>query len=178
MSNNSTALQLIMELAEGKYTTLQLALAYARARIKVFPVLPGGKKPAIANGYLGASTDPETIKAWFGNPDFGFNIGLVPGTGNWLVIDVDVKSGGFQSLAALNLPHTIMVRTGSGGLHLWYRVPEHKFAALLRHGGSSNGRVAKGIDTRFSSGYVVSPPSKTNGAYVWMLPGIPKAAND
>ena len=51
------------------------------------------------------------------------------------------------------LPSTVAVRTGSGGLHYYFRWPN---GAELKN---SAKRIASNLDTRVSGGYVIAPPS-------------------
>jgi P4 family phage/plasmid primase-like protien len=94
------------------------------------------------------------------------NIGLRTGTfsGFW-ALDIDPKSGGTESLLALEsqygaLPKTRVHRTGSGGLHYLFKLP----------GGfevtNSRGRLPRGIDVRGNGGFIVAPGSVTGvGSY-------------
>ena len=84
-----------------------------------------------------------------------------------LVVDVDPAHGGDDSLSDLMarqlVPRTLHVRTGSGGLHLYYRHP----------GRTSPSRPMPnraGIDIKADGGYVVLPPSihhRTHRPYRW-----------
>ena len=74
-----------------------------------------------------------------------------------IVIDVDPRAGGLESLAALEkhcgkLPETLTTFSGrrDGGHHLYFVRP----AGIL-----SARRLGRGIDLKTSSGYVVVPPS-------------------
>jgi Bifunctional DNA primase/polymerase, N-terminal len=89
--------ELISRLAEGQFSTLQIALAYARMGIPVFPLKANEKKPAIANGFRAATTDPTVIKRWF-NSGSNYNVGIVPGPAGWFVVDVDVGKNGFDAV--------------------------------------------------------------------------------
>jgi hypothetical protein len=91
--------------------------------------------------------------------------------GGVFVVDLDRKPGkdgvaSLRELAALHsaLPRTATVRTGSGGLHLYFRHP----------GGvvpNSSGKLGPGIDVRGDGGYVVAPPSGhvSGGFYAWIV---------
>jgi hypothetical protein len=56
-----------------------------------------------------------------------------------------------------------MVRTASGGLHLYFKHPNHHVRTGIR--------VAPGLDVKASGGYVVAPPSVgANGKpYEWIV---------
>jgi hypothetical protein len=99
------------------------ALAYAAANIAVFPIVPGGKRPATEHGFKDRTTDLERIKAWWSaNP--AHNVAIVPEDAGWCVIDIDPKSGGNETWARLTAenptPATRTVLTPSGGRHLYF----------------------------------------------------------
>jgi hypothetical protein len=102
--------------------------------------------------------DNLQIQAWWQKYP-GANVGLVTGrqSGVW-VLDVDPKSGGDRSLAELiaahgELPTTYTVRTGSGGLHYYFLLPDGVTIT------NSKGTLAAGLDVRGDGGQVVAPPS-------------------
>jgi len=77
----------------------------------------------------------------------------IPG-GFLVVVDVDVRNGGDDSLKALeekhdNLPNTMVVKTGGGGRHYY-------FVSKARVG---KGKLAPGIDIQGHGSYVVGPGS-------------------
>jgi len=116
-----------------------------------------GKHPRTPHGLKDARSDPATIREWWTRwPNA--NIGIVTGPESGiLALDVDGASG-VQSLIefeqrGLQLPDTYSVRTGSGGLHLYFVWPE---GVDVRN---SQSRIAPGLDIRGLDGYVVAPPS-------------------
>ncbi len=86
------------------------------------------------------------------------NTGIVTGPESGiLVLDVDGKQGE-ESLIELErryspLPDTYTVRTGGGGLHLYFLWPK---GADVRN---SQGKIAQSLDIRGQGGYVVASPS-------------------
>jgi hypothetical protein len=136
---------------------LDHALAYAAAGIPVLPLKPRSKIPATAHGKDDATTDPDLITRWWGRQP-RCNIGLRPPDGI-VVVDVDPRNGGDVSIKD-RLPETWTAETGSGGLHIWLRVP----------GGPLRSSLAEGIDLKTSSGYLVAAPSvHPNGSpYRWL----------
>src|SRR5215218_2400826 len=108
--------------------------------------------------YLNRRATKEELAAWTW-PGVGIVTGPVSGV---LVLDVDGPEGE-EELRKHGHPVTPMVRTASGGLHLYFRHPEQ----LVRTGI----RVASGLDVKASGGYVVAPPSVgPNGrAYEWII---------
>jgi putative DNA primase/helicase len=129
-----------------------------------------GKHPIASlapHGCLDALCDPRAVMEWWGGwPDA--NIGLATGdVSNLLVVDIDPANGGDDAIANLEarfgeLEPTWSVATGSGGTHLYYRMPN----ADIRNSASA---VGPGIDIRANGGYVVAPPSRhiSGGKYRW-----------
>lgn len=150
---------------EAVVRPVDAALGYAVAGLRVFPLHRGSKRPAIANGLTGATTDPTLILNWWSGWTATYNIGLATGDG-LAVVDVDPRHGGEVDPA---WPKTHTVTTPSGGLHLYYatdaRVP------------NSVGRLAPGVDVRGDGGYVVAPPSEIRevGRYEVAERGVPVA---
>ena len=140
------------------------AIAYARARLDVFPVMPGGKEPLaklVPHGHLQATSDVEQVRDWWVQEPEA-NIGIRPAVGV-VVVDVDPRDCGATNLAALIAEHGHLVptwtaHTGGGGLHAWFRTP-----------GPYRGKLCPGVDLKGHSGYVVAPPSlhASSRRYVW-----------
>ena len=132
------------------------AMEYAVNNWAVFPLR--GKIPAIAGGrgVLDATTDINTIAAWWGGRYAGCNIGArVPES--MVVIDVDPRHGGLDSIKQLERDHgqipetlTTVSGRGDGGVHLYFRRPSGKLSSRF---------LGPGIDVKTSTGYVVMPPS-------------------
>lgn len=154
------------------------ALAYAARGVKIFPLWwitngvcacndkadcgSPGKHPRVTRGWTEATTDGARILSWWDRWPWA-NIGLPTGTNALGVIDVDPGKGGDDTLATLvrwcetrgvDLMATHTVRTGSGGLHLYFRDPLGHVKTA-----SKSFRGAPGVDTRGRGGYVVAPPS-------------------
>lgn len=137
----------------------------------VFPLMPGTKVPMTAHGQHDATRHLPTIHAWWeAAPDANVAIACEPS--GLYVIDLDMRHsvdgiGNWSELVAAHISAlppegvlTYMVRTPSGGRHLYYRSPAGR---KLRN---TAGRLAPGIDTR-GPGYVVAAGSATEeGAYV------------
>jgi hypothetical protein len=146
---------------------LRAALAYAGRSVPVFPCEPGAKRPLTRNGHWDATTDPLAIKRWWGRWPSA-NVGIPTGEESCVVVlDVDPDASGSESLAKLErlgspVPTTARSRTGGGGTHLFFRYPRGK---EIRN---SAGLLGPGLDVRGEGGYVVVPPSRTHGAYVWV----------
>jgi hypothetical protein len=133
-----------------------------------------GKHPFaryVPHGLKDATVDSAAVKAWF-EEHYWLNYGIC--TDALLVIDVDVKHKGLETWADMcgqptrALIHTWQARTGSGGLHVFFKPPE----------GARCGELDRGIDIRATGGYVVGVGSKhaTGRAYGWASQCSPKDA--
>lgn len=149
------------------------ALAYAARGIPVFPLKAAGKLPLTVRGFKDATTNTNTIRAWWKSQPLA-NIGIPTGErSGWAVIDIDARHGGNESFAALiekngQIPDTAESQTGGGGRHLIF-----KFVEGFRN---SAGRLGKGIDTRGEGGYIVAPPSihESGALYAWEASSDPE----
>lgn len=151
------------------------ALQYAASGWSIFPVAPGDKVPAIKGGHgvKDATIRQDVIHRWARDFPYG-NIGLACGepSGGVVVIDIDPRHGGDNSIAALAMkgrcfPDGPRSKTGNGGQHLFFR-----FSGKLMN---SKGKLGDGIDIRSTGGYVVAPPSwlkpssdGNGGQYQWI----------
>ncbi len=156
---------------ESTPSKLRIALALADQGYRVFPLVPGGKLPAIGGWPQRASANCETVRKMWSSHDpvndiayeRDFNIGIATGAcaGRFLtVLDVDVKNGGkgLETLERIDISAPDAWREGakrvdtpSGGFHLYF----FSDAPL----GTSASRLGPGIDTRGVGGYVVAEGS-------------------
>lgn len=121
------------------------------------------------HGFYAATIDPHRIAAMVTAVPRGL-LAIRTGTASGLVvIDIDPAHGGTASLNALIArgltPPTRYVRTGSGGLHLYYRHPGGITIPC-----DQGMRLGPGIDVKADGGYVVAPPSHhpvTGRPYRW-----------
>lgn len=125
-----------------------------------------GKHPMTASGVKDASADEKQILEWWTRwPNA--NVAIATGPSGLLVLDVDPKNGGEDGLKQLlrkegeGILATLRVKTGSGGLHAYY-----KRSLPLRN---SAGTLGPGLDTRGEGGFVVAPPSQhySGNEYTW-----------
>lgn len=172
---------------------LDAALVYAASGWPVFPlyepvwVLEGepvvcscgdagcsnvGKHPRTRRGFKEATTDEAEIRRiWEASPTA--NIGVPTGAASgMIVVDIDPRHGGDDSLAELEaehgpLPHTVEQLTGGGGRHLCFAHPG--FPVKNRVG------LRPGIDVRGDGGYVVVEPSvhASGRRYAFELSSLP-----
>jgi putative DNA primase/helicase len=115
-----------------------------------------GKHPVYSN------TKHENLELalshWKNMPDH--NVGIATGKISGIVVlDVDTKSGGRESLRQLTdqhglIPKTPMVHTSNGGLHYYFKYPQQAGLNLTNRIG-----MYQGIDLRANGGLVVAPPS-------------------
>jgi len=152
----------------GRSTLLKAALSVARNGKPVFPCKPKGKEPLIKRGHLDATTDPRKIHMWWKRwPNA--NIAVPTGErSSFFVLDVDRDGWGFGTLDGLEeqfgeLPPTLTVSTGRGGIHYYFKYPTDGTVIP-----NSTGRLGPGIDVRGEGGYVLVPPSRTEGAYEYL----------
>ena len=141
----------------------QTALAMATTSNKwrgwhVFPIAPRAKLPVTANGLKDATQDLDRIRAfWMRHPEH--NIGVRCGIESGIVVlDVDERHGGGDSLAELEkehgkLPKTLSVVTPSGGQHYYFRHPGQGEIH------NTAGYPKPGLDIRGDGGYVLGPGS-------------------
>lgn len=156
-------------------TLMEAAIKYAKRGYRVLPLhSPNkigvcscgnencqnvGKHPRTQHGFKDASCDPEIIQEWWGRwPNA--NIGLVTGKeSDLLVLDVDPRHGGDESLKKLQemiglLPETTVAHSGSGGSHYFFKYPPN-----VDIGNSTCVGGFEGLDIRGRGGYIVAAPS-------------------
>jgi putative DNA primase/helicase len=130
--------------------------------IKIIPC--SGKVPITKNGVKNASSAKEQVESWWSKSPSA-NIGIATGKINNLeVLDIDVKSGGIESLRRLIkrvglLPTRTVVRTGSGGFHFYFSYSDRSYR--------NRTGLLPGIDFKTDGGYVIGPPSihESGGKY-------------
>jgi hypothetical protein len=175
--------EVVSDPVQNQARLVDAALAYAR---KGWPVLPlhsvsngactcrrscasPAKHPRTRHGLKDASTDPEIIEGWWSRWT-NANVGVLTGPESGIVVlDVDPRHGGHNSLAGLllskgrRLPHTVVQQTGSGGQHILYKHPGGQIK-------NSAGRLGAGLDIKADNGYIVAAPSRhiSGGYYYWV----------
>jgi hypothetical protein len=166
--------------------TLKAALEYAKRGWQVIPVhsvqpngfcscgAPGnhttepkhnvGKEPYVSHRH-GSSSAMQINTWWLQWPDA--NVAVVTGSpSDLIVLDVDPRNGGNESLAKLEklhgkLPKTPLVHSGGGGKHYYFSHPG--FEVRGRRG------MLPGLDVKADGGEIVAPPSNhlSNVSYEW-----------
>jgi bifunctional DNA primase/polymerase-like protein/AAA domain-containing protein/primase-like protein len=121
-----------------------------------------GKHPRTQHGQSDATDDANQIREWWALwPNA--NVGVVCRPSGIVVLDVDPRNGGDQTLGALieergALPATLIADTGGGGQHYVFQHPGSKLP----------GHLGRGIDIK-DDGYIVVAPSvhSTGQRYRW-----------
>lgn len=133
---------------------LQAALGYAAHGWRVFPCVPGAKNPLTTHGVHDATTDPETIKEWWGRCP-NANVAVACGEKSGItVVDIDENIDEWLT----KLPKTLLQKTPSGGYHAIYR-----FCNRINNSVSD-------LHMRNEGGYIlVEPSSRPDGnVYHWL----------
>lgn len=155
-------------------TTKNWALAYAERDWSVVPVRPSAKAPIIPwQEFQERCASVDEIRKWFDRwPEA--NVGIVTGViSGLIVIDVDPRHGGDESLAKWEvthgpLPRTVEAVTGGGGRHIYFSSGDITLRNMVG--------VAEGIDVRAEGGMIVAPPSRhpSGKLYRWRKGHSPK----
>lgn len=132
------------------------ALGYAAAGWPVFPCVATEKVPLTSHGFKDATTDPKQIKTWWWRWPRA-NVAVATGAPGPDVLDVDTKDGRDGMVlfdrakrAGLLRGASAVIRTPSGGLHLWFAGTDQSGGAVGAH---------KALELKARGGYVLLPPS-------------------
>jgi putative DNA primase/helicase len=113
--------------------------------------------------YQDRVADEVQIVQWFEDyPEAG--IAVVTGKiSNILVLDIDPRHGGMETIKEnnLQLPVTVSVNTGGGGYHYYYKYPQklsEKLGGKIKNFTGDNVGLP-GLDLRADGGFVYAPPS-------------------
>jgi putative DNA primase/helicase len=126
------------------------------------------KRPLVERGLHSATRDEAQIGDWWRRWREAL-IGIPTGRPiGFVVLDIDTKGAvnGFDTLAELGfaiLPDTPMVHTASGGLHLYFRAPDHP--QIRNTAGERGSGIGRSLDWRGEGGYVIAPTP--DSAYEW-----------
>lgn len=150
--------------------------ALAAHGIRVFPLVPGEKRPMVTGWEQKATTSPALLDRW----PAGAGVGIACGPSGLVVVDCDNHGGtppqewnrpgitdGLDVYADVWARHshaplfnTMTVETPSGGLHFYYRAP---LGSRIRN---SAGKLGWQVDVRAAGGYVCAPGTTLpNGPY-------------
>lgn len=167
---------------------LTAALAYAARGWPVLPCNPKHKRPLVprdivdgkpvanSGGLAKATTDPDTIRAWWTRWPLAL-IGVATGRSGFFALDFDPRhdpdtgeewtlerlKDELEAMMGCPLPSSLSVRTPSGGVHVYFQQPADDPVR-------NSGALPDHIDVRGDGGYVIAPPGKNAAgiAYRWL----------
>jgi len=161
------------QLGEAGRSMLEVALALVDAGWRVFPCHQLEKRPLIQNGFYSRSNSRDQVERWWGGQFPSATVGIVPGDGGLIALDVDspealaavqtaglLPAGLLQALgtSAIGGQYGLIAETGGSSepfeflnvrvppLHLYLRVPDGTPPTAI-----------PGDLCRFDNGYVIAP---------------------
>ena len=144
-----------------------LSELYIDNKLKIIPIQPNSKLPAINAWNINASFEPLQILYWY-ESDHNMNFALPCKENDLFVLDLDkhdVNNDGVENFKKLcndlgiDLPNTLIQETPSKGQHYIFKTDED----LKQVNGAANAfKDYGGIDIR-NSNYIVVAPSEING---------------
>ena len=146
---------------------MDAALFYAEQGQPVFPCdwrRSRRKRPLTEHGHKDATADPDVVSKWWSRWPIAL-VGSPTGLTS-VVLDIDLRSGGFETIAALGfpeLPKTPTVRTAGDGRHLYFQIPDPPIGNTT---GARGRGIGTGLDWRGVGGYVILPAPNTG--YEWL----------
>ena len=136
---------------------LEAALGYLKRGWAVVPAGERTKRPIVPwQAYQHRMPSEAEVTAWFERWTRA-NLAVITGAiSRIVVVEIDPKNGGDQSLATLEarhgpLPATIESITGGGGRHVYFAHPGREVRNRVG--------LAPGIDLRGDGGCIIVPPS-------------------
>jgi hypothetical protein len=130
------------------------------------------------NGLLSATIESGVVKHWWGYLAPQANLGVR--TDRLVVVDVDPRHGGDESLQVLEREHgfplTWRVLTGGGGEHVIFACPDNTEITNVVAEQMKNPPLGPGVDIRARGGYIVAPPSRhiSGRPYAWSVDHHPQ----
>lgn len=141
-------------------TPLDYALRYADLGWYVLPVR-ADKKPVEGYGLTSATRDPTLIrKIWTQHPQA--NIAVACERSGLVVLDIDPRNGGNESLAQIEAEHgvihsAVISNTQGGGGHLIFAAEDTDYP----------GTLGAGLDIKHRGYILVEPSRGVDGQYAW-----------
>jgi hypothetical protein len=151
-----------VDLSDGLAAALEYGASHGW---RVFPAIPGSKKPYIDDWPNAATTDSVTLFGWWGRWPNAL-VAAVTGEA-FVALDADIKANeptGFDTLGELGWPfwfETRTVHTPSGGCHAHFQVPSPNIHNTV---GKRGRGIGLNLDWRGDGGYVIVPGA---GDYRW-----------
>ncbi|HEX3456963.1 MAG TPA: bifunctional DNA primase/polymerase [Candidatus Baltobacteraceae bacterium] len=161
---------------------LDAALAYAKRGWFIFPIFETlgsscacgnakcehpAKHPRTPNGCLNATANEVQVRKWWKHwPNASIGIATQPS--GLVVLDVDPRHGGDESMHALAAEcgelDTLVALSGGGGEHRYFRA-----TIAIASRAEALGPRYPGIDVRAQGGYIIAPPSVhiSGRSYQW-----------
>lgn len=175
-------------------SNIDYALAYASMGWNIFPVWScndqgichcnlrekcksAGKHPhgeLAPGGHLEATKDEATIKRWYGS-DSDAGIGVACDRSGLVVLDIDPRNGGLESLAKLEaqfgpLKSNCVADTQGGGVHRIFRADRTQLPYPSTLG--------PGLDIKHHGYICVEPTQGPKGLYKWRDGHKPQSAGE
>ncbi|MGM0411566.1 MAG: bifunctional DNA primase/polymerase, partial [Bacillota bacterium] len=127
---------------------------YRKTGLSITPLRPGKKTPKIKWTQFQKRIMPlEEIEEYFGKNS---NIAIVTGKiSNIIVLDIDPRNGGDDTIKDLPIPDTVTAETGGGGLHFYFKYPE----GFDKISPFNDTKEYPGVDLKADGGYIVGEPS-------------------
>lgn len=148
---------------------------------KLFPATithDGRKVPLIKGWQDAATTDSNEHRMWqemFGERLKIWGIPTGP-TNGILVLDVDIKENGLETLKTLEIPTTLSQRTISGGIHFFFKYPQdgRYYGNKVKTLKAPDGSRLQGLDTRGAGGWAayygfIDPSQPIADAPAWLI---------
>jgi predicted RNA-binding Zn-ribbon protein involved in translation (DUF1610 family) len=127
-----------------------------------------GKHPRLGGWQTKASTDPDTVRAWWTSwPRAG--VGLATGSASrvW-VLDLDGPEAGawYEAQLAKHGPSPTLGVETARGFHMYWRWTEGE---VVRNAQGLQAAGIKSVDVRGDGGYVCAPPTvhRSGAVYAW-----------
>ena len=181
----------------ANFSMLEQALSHAKRGFCVFPVYKiingacscrygeecptPAKHPCITGWNTQATTDETQIRKWWRrlrNANIGIATGDYTDEQILVVLDVDTKADGFESLESLEkefgqLPETLTAITGSKGRHFIFLAQRGLDIRNLQ----ASQKLGKGLDVRGLNGFIVAVGSvhASGNRYEWVDGNAPIA---
>lgn len=130
-----------------------------------------GKHPRFKGGNRGATINPAQIERETAYSHA--NIGLHCGLSGLVIVDIDPRNGGWDTLEAIQAQHgpldgAIVAETGGGGRHIYF---------LASEGVAYPSSLGAGVDVQSGNKYVIVPPSRHHSGkpYRWQEGADPES---
>ena len=140
------------------------ALDWAARGFRVFRLSPKTKIPPKGSDWTReATSDPDTVENWWRSTPEA-NIGVL--CDGLCVVDIDVKGGkpGIETYRQLGFPQdTLVVRTPTGGFHVYF----------IGEAANTAGKLGPGLDTRGRHGYILAPGSELESGCYSLVRDLP-----